>query len=156
MKRAFILGLALTLAMCSTALALDETTPTGDLDITTTVPVAYIVSIPADADITFNTVTTNIGEIELTGARLEPGHQITVTISGITTAGAGVMDHDVNAATKLAYSLEIAGVATNATSFTADGAQTVEVIIAQAAWDAAPAGGYSDTLTFTVANVEIP
>lgn len=158
MKRSLtlLLALAMLLMWCSLALAqsLNPNTTSGDVDITTTVNVTYTVTIPADNDIAFNSTETNIGNIALSGATLAPNHQITVAIAGISAAGAGALKHTNNVNT-IAYTLKIDALATNTASFTANGSKAVTVEIAQAAWDAAPAGDYKDTITFTVSYAAI-
>lgn len=158
MKKLLIILLALALTSCVSASAnLDPSNKSGDVTITATVNVGYVVTIPSDTSLTFGDLSTDIGDIAVTDLVLAPNTQLTVTISGVTSAGAGTLT--TSASGTIPFILKIGATAsttaanataTNTTSFTANGTKPVYIDIAQAAWDAAPAGSYSDTITFAV------
>lgn len=167
MKRtlSFLLAMALAIALCATAMASDPLPIVRSVDITATVGETYTMNIPSNTSIPFDETSWDIGDIEITDSHIGPGRQITVTISGISTAGAGELSHTTDSSKKLAYTLKIGpaatstaaqATATNKTNFTADGKKPVYVQIAQTVWDAATAGEYKGTLTFTATYTSIP
>ena len=114
---------------------------------------AYIVSIPADTTVTFNTVYTDFGAVELTSARLEPNKCVQVTL---TTDGE--LNNSVDDTMVIPYTI-VEGKADSATdtfyttaSYLAVGDKTdLTIKITQDDWNKAYAGHYGDTVTFDIA-----
>ncbi len=144
------LALALTLSLSVTAFATeidqDDGSPaTADTVITTSITPTYVVTIPADTDIPFEATSTELGDIELTSAHLEPGYVVTVS------ASAGALTNDADSAYAIPYTLESEGSAFTSAQYSAAGDYTtLDISIEQTAWDSAPAGSYTGTITFTV------
>lgn len=165
MKKLFAILLAVTmLASMATVVSAAENTTT----LTTTVPSAtYTLNIPADQEIEFGALYTNIGEIEVTDAEgFAEGKDLKVTITYTDFASDSV-------ATKIPFTLHVS----DKTQFTqltvfddvesgsaitfrgqADGTTTkwcdslrnkTWIRIDSADWGKALAGEYTATITFT-------
>lgn len=114
---------------------------------------AYIVSIPADTTVAFNTEYTDFGAVELTSARLEPDKCVKVTL---TTDGE--LNNSVDDTKVIPYTI-VEGKADSATDTTyttaaylAEGDKTdLTIKITQDDWNNAYAGHYGDTVIFDVA-----
>ena len=114
---------------------------------------AYIVSIPADTTVTFNTEYTDFGAVELTSARLEPDKCVKVTL---TTDGE--LNNSVDDTKVIPYTI-VEGKADSATdtvyttaAYLAEGDKTdLTIKITQDDWNKAYAGHYGDTVIFDVA-----
>ena len=125
--------------------------------ITTDIDPSYIVTIPSDTNVKFNTLENDFGNIELTEAQLEPGKAVLVHLESdyslknktddsktipydiTTTDDSGLkgslQDHDVL--------LEFQG-----------DASPLTIEITQDDWNKAYAGEYSDTVTFDVSYID--
>ena len=145
----FALAFALCAVCAVSAFAADTTSGTanatsGETEITTTIYPSYTVDIPAKASIPFNatstTLTTNLG---LSKAQLHPGSKVTVT--------ATVNPLKNTKGNEIPFAL-YEGSKTFSSADFFDTTQKVElsVHIAQSAWDAAPAGVYTGSVTFTI------
>ena len=114
---------------------------------------AYIVSIPADTTVAFNTEYTDFGAVELTSARLEPDKCVKVTL---TTDGE--LNNSVDDTKVIPYTI-VEGKADSATdtvyttaAYLAEGDKTdLTIKITQDDWNKAYAGHYGDTVIFDVA-----
>ena len=120
--------------------------------ITTEVAPAYIVTIPSDTKVKFNSVNTDFGTVELTKAQLEPGKVVKVTL---TTDNK--LENKADEEKTIAYTIfEGMGEDVTETEFAAGTYQAVgdktdlTINITQDEWNAAYAGEYSDTVTFNV------
>ena len=158
---AIALALVMMLAICVPAFATDIATNggTGDTTLQTLTtdengnPVAgFTVTIPADVDIPWGGTSAEKGGDTLDWSyvsQLEAGKQLSISVdkaSGSLTNGTD----------NLAYTLTGDAVGTAFTTGAAVCALTEKSInIAVSGWDDVPVGAYSDTLTFTVAVVDI-
>lgn len=152
-----LLTLALVGAMLTatgiTAFAVDYPGGTQDTEITTSVAPTFTVSIPADTTVAFNALSTDFGSVTLDSARLAPNKAVQVTVTS---------DYDLNNSTDseavIPYSLKAGDDTVDAdyaATFTTAGEKVdLTIDITQAAWDAAAAGDYSDTVTFNIAYVD--
>ena len=159
---AIILAAALLAACSVTAFAeginQDSDPKKQNAVISTDVAPQYLVSIPANTTVTFNTELTDFGAVELTSARLDPDKCVTVTL---TTNGK--LKNSVDDTKVIPYTI-VKGTAQNATTnaytsavYLAAGAKTdLTIKITQDAWNQAYAGHYGDTVTFDVAYMTIP
>ena len=118
---------------------------TGSMTVSIALPATYTVTIPADVAIPLNGLTTGIGSISVSNVRIHSGKQIIVTADA-----SGALVSRESAEAIIPYALRCNGRNFSAASFTANGSQALTVDITQSAWDAAAAGSYSDTITFTV------
>ena len=150
------------MAMPLTAYAANPITETteqkGEAVITTKINPAYIVTIPTDTAVTFNTENTDFGAVELTKAQLNPGKVVKVTR---TTDNK--LENKADETKTLAYTIfEGKAEAVTDTVFAEAYYQTVgdktdlTVNIKQDDWNKAYAGEYSDTVTFTISYEDAP
>ena len=152
------------MAMPLTAFAdttIDQDTPEpkqGEAVITTEIAPAYIVTIPTDTAVKFNTENTDFGAVELTKAQLDPGKAVKVTL---TTDNK--LENKADETKSLAYTIfEGKGEAVTDKVFAAAFYQAVgdktdlTVNITQDDWNKAYAGKYSDTVTFNVSYEDAP
>lgn len=147
------LAAALTLCMGMTAFAAEvneSTEPkTVNTEITTSVAPTYTVTIPADTEIEFNAVSTDLGSISLDAAQINPNYVVTVS------ANAGVFSNEADAQKTIPYKLTAGADEFASAEYMAAGESTaLKIAIEKTAWEAASAGDYSGTITFTVAYSE--
>lgn len=153
---------AVTIAACSVTAFAAEVNQDSDPQqqsavISADVEPAYIVSIPADTIVTFNTEYTDFGAVELTSARLEPDKCVKVTL---TTDGE--LNNSVDDTKVIPYTI-VEGKADSASdtayttaSYLAAGDKTdLTIKIAQDDWNKAAAGHYGDTVTFDISYTAI-
>ena len=152
-----LLTLALVGAMLTatgiTAFAVDYPGGTQNTEITTSVEPTFTVTVPADTTVPFNALSTEFGSVELESARLAPNKAVQVTVTSDYNLNNSIDDTVV-----IPYSLK-AGNDTVDADFAAmflNAGEKVDLTIdiTQAAWDAAAAGDYSDTVTFNIAYVD--
>ena len=142
---ALILTVALIASMSVTAFA--ENTTGGDADITTSIAPTYTVTIPADVNVQFNATETAFGTIEVTASQIHPDKCIKVALA---------TDNELNNAidnTKvIPYAIKDSeGAAFTSATYLTEGDKTeLSIHITANDWNAAYAGDYSDTVTFTV------
>lgn len=153
---ALVLALALALPLSVTAFATeinqDSDPKEADVEVTTTIQPTYTVTIPEDVQVTFNETSTDFGTIELTAAQIDPDHAVTVTLSA-----SGTLKNRADKTKTIAYTVNSAdGVFTSAKYQNKGDSTALTIDITQAAWDAAYAGTYSDTVTFTIAYEAAP
>lgn len=147
MKKVFaiVLTFALLAAMATTAFAANTTG--GDADITTSIAPTYTVTIPADVNVAFNATETAFGTVEVTASQIHPDKCIKVALA---------TDNELNNAidnTKvIPYVIKDSEGAefTSATYLTEGDKTELSIHITANDWNAAYAGDYSDTVTFTV------
>ena len=147
MKKLFavILTVAMLATMSVTAFAAN--TAGGEADITTSIAPTYTVTIPADVNVQFNATETAFGAIEVTAAQIHPDKCIKVALT---------TDNELNNAidnTKvIPYVIKDSEGAdfTSATYLTEGDKTELSIHITADDWNAAYAGEYSDTVTFTV------
>lgn len=146
---AVILVLMLALALPVPAFAAEDNRP---VKVTTSITPTYTVTIPLDVAVEFDAASTNFGEIELSAAQLDPGYAVKVALS---TSGSLVNAADANKTIPYTVNVKDGPAFTYAAYTTAGDKTELTINISQASWDAAYAGSYSDTVTFTISYVEI-
>ena len=147
MKKLFavILTVAMLATMSVTAFAANTTG--GKADITTSIAPTYTVTIPADVNVQFNATETAFGTIEVTASQIHPDKCIKVALA---------TDKELNNAidnTKvIPYAIKDSeGAAFTSSTYLTEGDKTeLSIHITADDWNAAYAGDYSDTVTFTV------
>lgn len=152
-----LLTLALVGAMLTatgiTAFAVDYPGGSQGTEVTTSVAPTFTVSIPADTTVEFNALSTNFGSVTLDSARLAPNKAVQVTVTSDFD-----LNNSVDNTAVIPYSLKAGNDtldADYAATFTTAGEKVdLTIDITQAAWDAAAAGDYSDTVTFNIAYVD--
>ena len=147
MKKLFAIVLTFALLMSLSVTAFAANTTGGEADITTSIAPTYTVTIPADVNVAFNATETAFGTIEVTAAQIHPNKCIKVALA---------TDNELNNAidnTKvIPYAIKDSTGATftSATYLTEGDKTELSIHITADDWNAAYAGDYSDTVTFTV------
>lgn len=147
MKKVFAIVLTFALLASLSVTAFATNTTGGDADITTSIDPTYTVTIPADVNVAFNATETAFGTIEVTASQIHPDKCIKVALT---------TDKELNNAidnTKvIPYAIKDSEGAefTSATYLTEGDKTELSIHITADDWNAAYAGDYSDTVTFTV------
>ena len=147
MKKVLTFALAVMLVMSLSVTAFAANTTGGDADITTSIAPTYTVTIPADVNVQFNATETAFGAIEVTASQIHPDKQIRVTL---TTDGE--LNNTIDTTKVIPYVIKDASGAgfTTATYLTEGDKTVLSIHITADDWNAAYAGDYTDTVTFTV------
>ena len=144
MKRLLCFTAALLLALLPAAAGIALSGNTSQtVVVTVTVESSYTVVIPEQTAIVYNTLSTALGNVGLSQARLEPGYQVTVTVAYDR------LKNSADSTKTIPYVLKSDGTAFTGAAFTGVSSKSLTLDIAQNAWSAAAAGDYSDTITFT-------
>ena len=147
MKKVFtvILTVALLMGLSVTAFAANSTG--GDADITTSIAPTYTVTIPADVNVQFNAAETDFGAIEVTASQIHPDKCIKVALTSD-----GELNNAIDATKVIPYAVKDSdgAVFTSATYLTEGDKTELSIHITADDWNAAYAGEYADTVTFTV------
>ena len=147
MKKVFALILTVCLLASMSVTAFAANTTGGDADITTSIAPTYTVTIPANVNVQFNATETDFGAIEVTASQIHPDKCIKVALA---------TDKELNNAidnTKvIPYAIKDSeGTAFTSATYLTEGDKTeLSIHITADDWNAAYAGDYSDTVTFTV------
>ena len=147
MKKLFALILTVALLASLSVTAFAANTTGGEADITTSIAPTYTVTIPADVNVAFNATETAFGTVEVTASQIHPDKCIKVALA---------TDNELNNAidnTKvIPYVIKDSEGAefTSATYLTEGDKTELSIHITANDWNAAYAGDYSDTVTFTV------
>ena len=147
MKKVLTFALAVMLVMSLSVTAFAANTTGGEADITTSIAPTYTVTIPADVNVQFNATETAFGAIEVTASQIHPDKQIRVTL---TTDGE--LNNTIDTTKVIPYVIKDASGAgfTTATYLTEGDKTVLSIHITADDWNAAYAGDYTDTVTFTV------
>lgn len=139
----FALMLALSAALSATAFADDNN---RSVEVKTHIDPTYTVTIPANTTVNFNAVDTSFGAIKLTAAQLDPNKSVKVALSA-----SGTLKNAADTNKTLPYKILNGNTEFTSATYTTAGESTALTIhIAQADWNAAHAGDYADTVTFTI------
>ena len=147
MKKVFAIILTLVLLMSLSVTAFAANTTGGEADITTSIAPTYTVTIPADVNVQFNATETAFGTIEVTASQIHPDKCIKVAL-----ASDGKLENSIDATKVIPYAIKDSegAVFTSATYLTEGDKTALSIHITADDWNAAYAGEYSDTVTFTV------
>ena len=147
MRKLFAVILAVALLMSLSVTAFAANTTGGKADITTSIDPTYTVTIPADVNVQFNATETAFGAIEVTASQIHPDKCIKVAL---TTDGE--LNNAIDNTKVIPYVIkDSAGAAFTSATYLTEGDKTeLAIHITANDWNAAYAGDYSDTVTFTV------
>ena len=147
MKKLFAIVLTFALLMSLSVTAFAANTTGGNADITTSIEPTYTVTIPSNTNVNFNAAETAFGTIEVTASQIHPDKQIRVTL---TTDGE--LNNTIDTTKVIPYVIKDAsGAAFTTATYLTEGDKTVlSIHITADDWNAAYAGDYTDTVTFTV------
>ena len=142
---AVILTVALLASLSVNAFAANTTG--GKADITTSIAPTYTVTIPADVNVAFNAAETDFGAIEVAASQIHPDKCIKVAL---TTDGE--LNNAIDNTKVIHYEIQDSeGNAFTSATYLTEGDKTeLSIHITTDDWNAAYAGDYSDTVTFTV------
>ena len=151
MKKLFAIVLTVALLMSLSVTAFAANTSVGEADITTSIAPTYTVTIPADVTVTFNATQTAFGSIQVAAAQIHPDKCIKVTL-----ASDGKLENSIDATKVIPYAIKDSeGAAFTSATYLTEGDKTeLSIHITANDWNAAYAGEYSDTVTFTVSYVD--
>ena len=141
----------------------ESTEQSGEVTISAEIAPAYVVTIPADTKIKFGDNVTDFGKIELTEAKLEPGKVVIVSVSGDFE-----MKNSTDETKTIFYDVigfnDMDGTDIPEYSFIDSDYFTevkghsvrLRIEIDDKEWNNAPAGSYSDVLTFLISYNDDP
>lgn len=132
--------------LTASAVELDMNTPSGTTVVRTSCEPSYVVEIPADVQIPFGSVDTQIGVVRAKTMKIEANKAVYVTVE---SANDSVLADEQGDQPAIPYALSgaeeiVFDEVNDSTEF------ALNVHVEQSEWDAAYAGSYADTLTFTV------
>ena len=147
MKKLFAIVLTFALLFSLSVPAFAANTTGGDANITTSIAPTYTVTIPADVNVAFNATETDFGAIEVTASQIHPDKCIKVAL---TTDGE--LNNAIDNTKVIPYEIQDSeGNAFTSATYLTEGDKTeLSICITANDWNAAYAGEYSDTVTFTV------
>ena len=148
MKKLTSFALAFALCAASAVSAFAANPTSGATTIKTNIQPTYTVEIPAQTSIPFNATSTPLAtKLGLSKAQLDPNHKVTVT------ATVNALKNDADTTKTIPFTLHNQdGSAFTSAEFTDTNKKVqLSVHIAQTAWDAAPAGNYTGSVTFNIA-----
>ena len=140
----------IALMVSSASLPAAAETSAGNTVIFTTMDAEYSVTIPADTAIAMNVLSTPISSIGVEIKRIDIGKQVIVSADSD-----GKLENIRDDTETIAYTLRSGGEDFQSAAFTDSGTKALTIDIAQAAWDAAASGDYTDTITFRVSYAKI-
>ena len=147
MKKLFAVILAVVMIATMSTTAFAANTTGGDADITTSIAPTYTVTIPADVNVDFNATETAFGAIEVTASQIHPNKCIKVELTSD-----GKLENSIDATKVIPYAIKDSeGAAFTSATYLTEGDKTeLAIHITTDDWNAAYAGEYSDTVTFTI------
>lgn len=147
MKKLTSFALAFALCAASAVSAFAANPTSGVTTIKTNIQPTYTVEIPAQTSIPFNATSTPLAtKLGLSKAQLDPNHKVTVT------ATVNALKNDKDSSKTIPFTLYEGNTVFTSADFTDTNKKVqLSVHIAQSAWDAAPAGNYTGSVTFNIA-----
>ena len=147
MKKLFALILTVCLLASMSVTAFAANTTGGEADITTSITPTYTVTIPADVNVAFNATETAFGAIEVTASQIHPDKCIKVALTSD-----GELNNAIDNTKVIPYVIKDSeGTAFTSATYLTEGDKTeLSIHITANDWNAAYAGDYSDTVTFTI------
>ena len=147
MKKLFAVLMTVAILSTMSLSAFAANTTGGESDITTSIAPTYTVTIPADVNVQFNATETAFGTIEVVASQIHPDKCIKVELTSD-----GKLENSIDATKVIPYAIKDSeGAAFTSATYLTEGDKTeLSVHITANDWNAAYAGEYSDTVTFTV------
>ena len=147
MKKLFALILAVVMIATMSTTAFAANTTGGSTTITIDIAPTYTVTIPADVNVQFNATETAFGAIEVTASQIHPNKCIKVELTSD-----GKLENSIDATKVIPYAIkDSTGAAFTSATYLTEGDKTeLSIHITANDWNAAYAGEYSDTVTFTI------
>ena len=147
MKKLFAVILAVVMIATMSVTAFAANTTGGFTTITIDIAPTYTVTIPANTTVAFNATETDFGAIEVTASQIHPDKCIKVELTSDKELNNAIDNTKV-----IPYAIkESEGAAFTSATYLTEGDKTeLSIHITADDWNAAYAGDYSDTVTFTV------
>ncbi|MEF2836924.1 MAG: hypothetical protein U0N82_04295 [Oscillospiraceae bacterium] len=147
MRKLFAFALSIVLVVSLSVTAFAANTTGGEANITTSIDPTYTVTIPANTTVVFNATETAFGAIEVTASQIHPNKCIKVTLNTDSK-----LENSINSYKVIPYAIKdsAGNVFTSATYLTEGDKTELSIHITADNWNAAYAGDYSDTVTFTI------
>lgn len=136
-----------TMSVIAFAADIDQDTivKSQDVKIGANIPATYVVSIPADFNITFNAESSDFGKIELKEAQIEVNKAVEVSLTK------GDLKNEADETKKIPYKITDGTNEFTKVQYLTDGDKTdLKIDIKADDWAAAYAGVYKATLTFAI------
>lgn len=146
MKKLASFALAFALCTASAVSAFAANPTSGATTIKTSIKPTYTVVIPSETTIQFNEPETKLeGPLYLSAAQLDPDHKVTIS------ATANALKNDADKSKTIPFTLYEGNDPFTSADFV-DKYKNVQlsVHIKQSDWNAAPAGNYKGSVTFTI------
>lgn len=155
-----LISLVFALVLCVTVFAEGSDSAVGSgsgeadnnsLTISVDIPTSYEFKIPADVTLEFGAEYTEIGTVSVSNVRLPADTELCISYNDSSSL------KTEDGRSEIPYEIQIGDhEKAGDLFFMEDGESTVlYVAIDKEAWDAAPAGSYSDTITFTASLSEL-
>ena len=147
MKKLFAILMTVAILATLSVPVFAANTTGGEADITTSIAPTYTVTIPADVNVAFNAIETDFGAIEVTASQIHPDKCIKVELTSD-----GKLENSIDATKVIPYAIKDGeGAAFTSATYLTEGDKTeLSIHITTNDWNAAYAGDYSDTVTFTI------
>ena len=147
MKHVLTIFLVLVVLASVSANVMAANTVGGEATISTNIAPTYTVTIPADVNVAFNATESAFGNIEVAASQIHPDKCIKVAL---TTDGK--LENSIDNTKVIPYVIqdETGAAFTSATYLTEGDKTELSIHITTEDWNAAYAGDYTDTVTFTV------
>ncbi len=145
------LGVSMLMLLSMSAMPVSAAGDNRNAVISTEVSPAYIVTIPTDLKVPFNSINTDFGAVTLTKAQLDPDKCVKVTLETDN-----LLDNKADSEKTIPYVINqgtanaAGGVFTAASYLKAGDKTDLTVTITQDDWNKAYAGEYSDTVIFNI------
>lgn len=151
MKKKIALAAAAMMIASAFAIPANAAEDNRNAVITTEIDPAYIVTIPSNLSVPFNSVNTDFGAVTLEKAQLEPNKCVKVTL-----ISDNALDNKTDANKNIPYTIyegtadNVGDVYTSAKYLVKGDKTDLTVGITQDDWNKAFAGEYEDTVTFQI------
>ena len=141
----------------------ESTAQKGETQLAMDVAPAYVLTIPADTTVKEGAVSTKFGSVVLTEARVEPGKCLLISVEGDYA-----LKNKADETKTIPYDVTVFMTDVDGETYEEStkkygfygifGKDTAELTIhiSEEDWENAPAGSYSDVLTFRIKYTDIP
>lgn len=136
-------AIAAMICPCAHA-AVTESDNSANTIVSTTINSEYQITIPPMLSVEFNDLRTDL-MLTVNQMRLEPGKKLALSIN----TNGGKLSNSKSPSATLPFKLMKDDAVVSKLSFDRASSQTVQLQIEKSSWNAAPAGSYSGTITFT-------
>ena len=155
-----LISLVFALVLCVTVFAASGDAAVGSgsgeadnnsLTLSVDIPTSYEFKIPADVTLEFGAEYTEIGTVTVSNVRLPADTELCISYNDSSSL------KTEDGMSEIPYEIQIGDHETAGDLFFMEDGESAALYVAidKEAWDAAPAGSYSDTITFTASLSEL-